>query len=884
MSLWRQLTRGIRALTHRQAADRDVADEVQDYFEQAAAALEESGLSPEDARRAARLEFGNLTVVREQVRTSGWERVLGTLSSDLRYAGRQLFHNPGFAAVSILTLALGIGASTAIFSAVNPILFKPLPYPDAARLMMLFERKDGSPRLVNFGTFHMLAEESRSFDAMAVMKPWQPTMLEIDQPERFDGQRVSAAYFRTLGISPMLGRDFQASDDQFRGPNVVVLSDRLWRRRFSGDRAILGKPVTLDGILFTVIGVMPSTFENVLAPSAELWAPLQYDPSLPVDGREWGHHLRMVGRLKQDVNASQASMELGSDLQLVTQVYAKGYNATGGAPEGMMVDRLQDEITKGVKPSLLAVLGAVMLVLLMVCVNVTNLLLARSARRRSEFAMRAALGAGRARLIGQLLAESLLLAAIGGVLGMAVGEVGVRLLVALSPPGLPRVGAIRIDGTVFAFGLGVTTLVGLLVGLIPALQISRNSSQTTLQQNSRTTSGGHQLLRRTLVISEVALALVLLVSAGLLLRSLKRLFAIDPGFDSRHLLTMQVQESGHRFNDDSARARFFTQALEAVRQVPGVKAAAFSSQLPLSGDYDVYGAELESHPEDGGGEFRYTVSPGYFEAMRIPLLAGQVLDERDTAGAPGAVLISDSFAKHKFPGQNPIGQRVRLGPNVGHADRPWETVVGVVGDVRQQSLAMNNAEAFYTSTEQWAWVDQAQSLVVRAEGDAAALTPAIKKAIWSVDKDQPIVRVATMDNLLATSEAERHFALILFEAFGIVALALAAIGIYGVLSGSVTERMREIGVRAALGASRGNILGLVIRQGMALTAIGVALGLGGAILASEALLSLLYGTSRFDPITYLGVIVLLASVSGMACWIPAWRAAQVDPSITLRAE
>jgi hypothetical protein len=270
--------------------------------------------------------------------------------------------------------------------------------------------------------------------------------------------------------------------------------------------------------------------------------------------------------------------------------------------------------------------------------------------------------------------------------------------------------------------------------------------------------------------------------------------------------------------------------------------------------------------------------------MRIPLLAGQVLDERDTAGAPGAVLISDSFAKHKFPGQNPIGQRVRLGPNVGHADRPWETVVGVVGDVRQQSLAMNNAEAFYTSTEQWAWVDQAQSLVVRAEGDAAALTPAIKKAIWSVDKDQPIVRVATMDNLLATSEAERHFALILFEAFGIVALALAAIGIYGVLSGSVTERMREIGVRAALGASRGNILGLVIRQGMALTAIGVALGLGGAILASEALLSLLYGTSRFDPITYLGVIVLLASVSGMACWIPAWRAAQVDPSITLRAE
>jgi predicted permease len=683
-----------------------------------------------------------------------------------------------------------------------------------------------------------------------------------------------------------MGRDFEASDDRFQGPNVVILSDRLWQQRFSGDRAIVGKQVRLDDNLFTVIGVMPSSFENVMAPSAELWAPLQYDPSLPADGREWGHHLRMIGRLRPDVSAVQASNELSGVLRPLTQIYAKGFDSTGGAPDGMAVNRLQDEIIRGVKPSLLAILGAVVLVLLIVCVNVTNLLLARSARRRSEFAMRVALGAGRMRLIRQLLAESLLLAAIGGAIGMVIAEVGVRALVALSPPGLPRVGAISVDGTVFVFGLAITTIVGLVVGLLPALQASHGDPHGALQQRSRTNAGGYELTRRVLVISEVAFALVLLVSAGLLLRSLERLFAIDPGFDSQHMLTMQVQESGHRFDDDKARARFFTQALEAVRQVPGVKAAAFTSQLPLSGDYDVYGVQFESYPGDDGGGLRYTVSPGYLEAMKIPLRRGRVLNERDIAGAPGAVLVSESLAKQRFPGQDPIGQRVRLGPNAGQADpnQHWETIVGVVGDVKQESLAIGDSGAFYTSTTQWLWVDEAQSLVVRTEGDAALLSASIKKAIWSVDKDQPIVRVATMDSLLATSEAERHFALILFEAFGLVALVLAAIGIYGVLAGSVTERTREIGVRAALGASRGNILTLVIRQGMTLTVIGIVLGLGGAVAASQALISLLYGISRFDVITYCGVIVLLTGVSGIACLVPAWRAAQVDPSITLRAE
>jgi putative ABC transport system permease protein len=885
MSLWRQITRGLRVLADRKAADQDVADEVQDYLDHATAEFEARGLSAEDARRAARLEFGSPAIIREQARSYGWERFLGTLLNDLQYAARQLLHNPGFALVSLLTLALGIGASTAIFSAVNPILFKPLPYPNAGRLMLIREmQNNGGPRHVTFGTFHGLAEGSRSFDAMAVVKLWQPTMVGVDQPERFDGQRVSAGYFRTLGITPVIGRDFESSEDRLNGPNVVILSDRLWRQRFAADSAILGKQIRLDDNLFTVIGVMPSSFENMTWPSAELWAPLQYDPSLPADGKEWGHHLHMVGRLLPGVSATQASNELSAVLHPMIQIYAKGYESSGGAPDGMVVNRLQDEITRSVKPSLLAILGAVVLVLLIVCVNVTNLLLARSARRRSEFAMRIALGAGRIRLIRQLLAESLLLAAIGGVLGMIIAEIGIRALVALSPPGLPRVNAISVDSSVFLFGLTLTTIVGLIVGLIPAIQSSHSDPHSALQQRSRTNAGGYQLTRRMLVVSEVAIALVLLVNAGLLLRSLERLFAIDPGFDSQHLLTMQVQESGHRFNEDSARARFFLQALEAVRQVSGVKEAAFTSQLPLSGDFDTYGMQFESHPEGMEGGFRYTISPDYLDTMKIPLRRGRMLNERDSAGAPGAVLISESLATQKFPHQNPIGQRLRLGPNAGQANRPWETIVGVVGDVKQESLALSDSGAFYTSMTQWPWVDAAQSLVVRTEGDAALLTPSIKKAIWSVDKDQPIVGVATMDSLLTTSEAERHFALILFETFGIVALILAAVGIYGVLSGSVTERTREIGVRAALGASRGNILALVIRQGMTLTVIGIVIGLGGAVAASQGLISLLYGISRFDLITYCGVIVLLAGVSGIACWVPAWRAAQVDPSITLRAE
>ena len=556
---------------------------------------------------------------------------------DLHYALRQLRKNPGFACTAILILGLGIGATTAIFSAVNPILFEPLPYPHAGRIMMIwYAGEDGSRIPQTFHTYRELAERNRSFETIAVVKPWQPTLTGADQPERFDGQQVSADYFRTLGVSPAMGRDFQAADDLFHGPQVVILSNRTWRSHFAADSAIIGREIKLDDDNYTVIGVMPSGFDNVLAPSADFWSPLQYDTGNIVSqqSREWGHHLRMVGRLRAGVSLAQARSDLDRIAHNPVPDFARPPWAA--MDHGLIANSLQSDVASGVRPALLAVFGAVILVLVMACVNVTNLLLTRGAQRQGEFAMRAALGAGRLGLMRQLLTESMLLAVLGGALGMLLAQFGMRALIALSPPELPRVNAIRLDDTVFIFALGISGLIGLVVGLIPARHASRGDLHIGVQQNSTRTVGGPQLTRRTLVIAEMVIALVLLVSAGLLLRSLQRLFAIDPGFDAAHVLTMQVQETGHRFDDDSARARFFEQALEAVRQAPGVEAAAFTSQLPLSGDYDSFGVQFASDPNDSDAGLRYAVSPGYFEAMHIPLRRGRLLDEHDVVGAPGS--------------------------------------------------------------------------------------------------------------------------------------------------------------------------------------------------------------------------------------------------------
>ena len=877
--------------------ESEIVEELAQHLDDRYQGLLAGGASDTDAERLTLAELSENELFSElqrvECKTPPEPIVTGTnrrinmvvdIWNDLRFGIRMLLKRPGFTAIAVITLALGIGASTAIFSAVNPILFESLPYPDPSQIVTIsddFGTNDASIGMT-FGTYRELLQRSRSFSAITVSRPWQPAMTGVGEPERLEGQRVSASYFQVLGVSPALGSNFNSSDDRPNGGNFVIISEGLWQRRFNGESAIVGRQVTLNGSSFIVIGVMPRAFENVLSPKAEIWTLLQYDASLPsLDGREWGRHLRMVGRLKPGIGADQARSELNTIARTPLPEFPRPQHAA--LENGMFLISLQDQVTRGVKPALTAVLGAVVLLLLIACVNVANLLLARGASRRGEFATRFALGAGRKRMIRQLLTESLLLAMLGGALGLFFAQFGVRALVTLSPIELPRMVDVGVNRVVFAFALGITTLIGLGVGLIPALHACKGDLNSTLQLSSRRTAGGHQWMRRTLVIAEVSLAFVLLVGAGLLFRSLSRLFAIDSGFNTSQLLTMQVQASGSRFDDEETH-RFFARSLEAVRQLPGVSAAAFSSQLPLSGDLDDgYGVKFESSATDNPeqGAFRYAVSPGYLETMGIPLRRGRLLNDHDTANTPPVVLISESLARSKFQDQDPIGQRLRLG---GY-DGPWSTIVGVVGDVKQTSLTVSETNAVYMTNEQWRlFADRALWLVVRSRGELEELTPAIRQAIWSVDKDQPIIRVATMDQRLAASAAERRFALILFEACGFAAVVLVAVGLYGVLSAIVTERTREIGVRLALGAQKRDVLYLILRQGLTLTLAGVSIGLLASWAVTRLLTNLLYGVSANDPLVFGSVASLLTVVALLACYVPARRAIDVDPLVVLRYE
>jgi len=885
----------MRGLFQPRRASADIAAEIRQYLDDAVAAGMARGLSLADAQLAARREIGNLAPLQEQVRSYGWENSVRTFLFDVRYACRQLRMHRAFTIVSVVTLALGIGASAAIFSALNPILLSPLPYPHSNRILMIWNTWRGARFDLSYGTYRELLERSRSFESMAIFEPWQPALTGDSTPERLEGQSVSASFFRVLGVPPALGRDFLPSEEGVHAPRVVILSDRIWERLFHRDRAIIGRPLKLDDDNYTIIGVMPRSFEEVLAPTASLWTPVQYDPSQlgPKSSTwawEWGLHLRMVARVKPGIAREQAIAEL---TEIARRPLPDFPRPTWASMEhGLIVDRLQDSVAHTVKPALLAIAGGVLLVLAIACVNVVNLLLARGTERRGEFAVRAALGASRRRVLRQLVTESLLLSLLGGLCGLAVAWAGVRAIIALSPPGLPRLDAIALDAPALLFALAITTVIGLIIGVVPALHLSATGLQSGLHHSARRTAGRQSLTRRALVVTEVALALVLLVSAGLLLRSMHRLLLVDPGFSPDHLLTLQVQSSGHQFDDlstapgqgDAARRRFFEQALEAVRRVPGVRQAAFTSVLPLSDDpppMSMYGARFENDPPQGGRTvFRYVVSPQFCQTMGIPLRSGRFLDERDSESAPQTAVISESLARSQFPHQDPLGKRMRVGP----PNRPLYTIVGVVGDIKQSSLAASDPAAVYLSNRQTWFADQAFSFVVRAAGDPAALSTAVENAIWSVDRNQPIVRVVAMTRLVAISEAERHFVLILFMVFGSVALVLAAVGIYGVMSGSVNERAREIGVRAALGASRRDILALVLRDGLLLAAAGMALGLAGASVASLALKTLIFEVPRLDLPTYASVLGVLGLVAVSACATPAWRASRVDPSITLRSE
>jgi predicted permease len=810
------------------------------------------------------------------------------LRSDLRHACRRLFASPGFALIAITSIALGVGASTAVFGAVRAILFGALPYPQAERVVALTDRDSEGGRLpVTYGTYREIAERSRSFERLAVADRWQPALVSAAaDPERLDGDRVSADYFRVLGVAPGLGRDFAAADDVRGEPPVAIVSMSLAARRLGGAPVALGRPIVLDGATYTVIGVMPEGFKNALAPTAEVWVPLRYRAQAGFQESEWGHHLRMIGRLAAPVTLDQVVMETRSIGQSPTAEFPRP--AWAPLSDGLIVESLLDSMTIGVRPALVAILGAVFLLLAIACVNLSTLLLARTLARRAELAIRTALGAGSAQLLRQLVTESLVLAVVGGIAGIGVAVAVETALESLAPASLARTGAFRLDVSVFALALAVSTLVGLVAGVLPGLSGIRDGTYTAARAGSRATDSQHRVTRRALVVTQVALAFVLLTSAGLLFRSVEKLLATEPGFDAERVLTMQVVATGRRYGSFAELAQFYEQALDAVRAVPGVADAAFTSQLPLSGDSDFYGVVFEADARgdrrNPGGALRYAVTPDWFATMRIPLLDGRLLDAEDKPGAPQSVLINASFARRQFGAQSPIGQRLKMGPYIGRPDGPWATVVGVVGDVKQTSLALEPPDALYFATGQWLWVDVVQSLVVRTRTDPAALAPSVERAIWSVDATPPLVRVATMTQLLAASEAQRRFALVIFGAFALTALVLAVVGLYGVVARSVEERKRELGVRAALGASPGRVAALVIGQGMTLAGAGIVLGVLGSAAAARALSSLLFGVSPIDALAFGGTIVVLAGVSLLACGVPAARAARVDPAITLRAE
>lgn len=872
---------GAHALLRRRELDRETSEEIAHFLEEAEADLVARGASREEARRAVRLRYGDPLPAREDVRAYGWEAGVETLLSDLRLTLRGLRRNPAFTTVVVLTLGLGVGATTAIVSAVRPVLFEPLAYPAADRLVSIADRGgDGTLLQTTFGTYRELDQRNRVFSGLAVFKPWEPTLTGDGEPTRLEGQSVSASYFDVLGVAPVLGPGLDASQDRPDGDRQVLISDALWRARFDADPELLGRAVRLDGEPAVVVGVMPGDFENVTAATASVWTLLQYDPMLPgFDTREWGRHLEMIGRLLPGVELDEA----GSALQDIArrpigEVVRPDWASMSG---GFALRPLKEAVVEDVEPTLLVLLGAVLLLLGVTCANLTVVSLARGSRRKGEFSLRLALGAGRARLARYLVTEGLVLAALGGALGVMVAGIGLEALVRVAPPTLPRLGDVTLDGPAVLLALALTTLIGLMFGLAPGLHRG-GVTVSALKDLGRRTARRTHTARRALIVSEVALATVLLIGAGLLLRSAQRLFSQPLGFDPSGVVVMQVHATGLE-SGDGVTHRFFDEALDAVEDVPGVASAALASQLPLSGGTDMYGAVPDA-PDVVEGTLgpaqRYAVTPGYFDVLGVPVLRGRFLEVGDVAGAPRVAVVSRSLARRLFPDADALGRRVRVGPE---ELEPF-TVVGVVEDVKHASLAGGPAEAVYVPTGQWHWADRVRWVVARGQGDATSLVPAIRRAIWSADGNQPVVRAQSMDAVVTRSEARRRFVLIVLSVFALSALAVSGVGLFGVLSGLVEERTREMGVRAALGASRENLVALVVRQGLGLVGLGTVIGAAGAASGSRALSGMLFEVSRFDSATYVGALVVVVSGAVLASAAPAIRAGRADPAEALRAE
>ena len=806
---------------------------------------------------------------------------MDTVLQDVRYGLRMLAKNPGFSAVAVLTLALGIGANTAIFSIVNAVLLKPLGFSEPARLITIWEndKVDGRSN-TGYATFVDLQKLTHTFEHMAVSSMWLPILGGEGEAERVPGRRVSRDFFSTLRVKPLYGRDFLPEEDRPGANQSVILSYGLWQRRFGGDRGILGQKIQLSGRPYAVVGILPASFDSVFdsnGDSAAIWSPLGYDLSLPYACRDC-RHLQAIGRLKRGISLDQASAELQTISQDLCRAYPKEYSQAG-----IVLVPLQEKTVGATRTPLYALLGAVLLVLLIACANVTGLLLSRTTERSREIAVRTALGATRGRLARQLLAEGIVLCSFGGALAICLGVFSTRMLTALCANKIPLIERVSLDSHVFLFTLALSLVSGLFFGIVPALHIRKSSLNDALKESGRSSAcGGRQKLRSGLVIANLAIALVLLLGAGLLLRSVANLLRMDPGFDSHKLLTANLDVAGPNYKKDSQILAFYQQVLEQLRALPGVNSAGITSQLPLGGNVDGYGVHVEGklspNPQNDPSADRYSITPDYLRTLQIPVIRGRGFNESDRADSQPVALVNQTLARRMWPNEDPLGKRVKVGGMEG----PWRTIVGVVGDVLHAGLDASHTNQIYLPETQF--TDSGVVLVIRTAGPPTDLFDALRRAVAGIDKNQPLSKISTMDQVLVGSLAQRTFTLGLLSGFASLALLLAAVGIYGLISYLVSLRGQEIGVRMALGARPHDILQMILGHGLKLSMAGLTLGVIVGLGTGRALSSLLFHVGPTDPLALAGGTVLLMLTAMFASYIPARRAADSDPMLALRRE
>jgi putative ABC transport system permease protein len=882
----------LRALFRRGAMEAEMDEELHSHFENQVEKLVASGLSREEAVRRARIEFGGYEHLKEECRDARGVSLVETIAQDLRYALRMLRNSPGFTAVAILTLALGIGANTAIFSVIDSVLLRPLPYQDPAGLVMVWENNSQHANPHNtVSPPDFLDWQSRNsvFAEMSALFDQRVNLTGNGVPQEVVIQDVSANFFSVLGVRPILGPGISAENGKPGHDDVVVLSYGFWKERFAGDPEIIGKPVVLNGHPQIIVGVAPQNFTwfikdgSFTGAKPQMWTPFIFPASFS-DRKGVGRFLTVVARLKPGVTVPEAKSQMDTIAARIAEEYPD-FNAYWGAN----VVSVRDQISGDLRPALLILFGAVAFVLLIACANVSSLLLARAAAREREIAVRTAIGASRWRIARQLLTESILLALIGGAMGMTLAVWGTNLLLAATPGNLLDLRSLPIDWRVLAFAGGSTLLAGLFFGVLPSYISAHSGISETLKEGGRGSSAGKQrsFVRGAFVVAQMCLALVLLAGSGLLIRSFVRLVGVDPGFDPSHLLTFKVSLPSSKYKTDAALLAFFRQLLARVSQLPGVRSVSMNNFPPFSGLGSATGVHVLNQPERSLMDLPVAavrvIGADYLRTMQIPLRAGRAFNEQEVTEERHVVIVNQAFADQCLHGVNPLGQKaVIYMKSLEESKITPSEIIGVVGDVRQMGLDTPAEPTVYWPHPEL--VISEMTIVVRTENDPLALVSAARNELRQMDPEQPMAAIATMDQLLAGSLSRSRFTMLVLGVFAALALVLACVGIYGVIAYSVTQRTQEFGIRMALGANRRDVFRLVLGQGTRLAVLGIGFGIVAALLVTRLMATLLYGTSATDPLTFTAVSLLLALVALAACYIPARRATRVDPIVALRYE